>query len=91
MRESERPANPSPRTTCTTSSSALDFDATRDARRINVSDSGPPVTATTTRSRVSQVSVMLFSVRYLTSAVSTWSASHNKANSLSAVRFPGRK
>ena len=37
---------------------ALDFDAMREARRTNVSDSGPPVTATTTRSRASQVAVI---------------------------------
>ncbi len=91
IRDSDRPASPSPRMTCTTISSALDFDAMRDARRTNVSDSGPPVTATTTRSRASHVSVILFSARYLASAVSTWSASHSSTSSLSAVRFPRRK
>ena len=87
----DTPASPSPRTTCTTISSALDFDAIRDARRTSVSDSGPPVTATTTRSRASQVSVILFSARYFASAASTWSASHSSASSRSAVRLPRRK
>ncbi len=87
----ETPDSPSPRTTCTIISSALDFDAIRDARRTRVSDSGPPVTATTTRSRASQVSVILLSSRYFSRAASTWSASHSSANSRSAVRFPGRK
>ncbi len=91
IRDSDRPARPSPRTTWTTMSSAVDFDAIRDARRTNVSDSGPPVTATTTRSRASHMSVILFSARYFASAVSTWSASHSSASSLSAVRFPRRK
>ena len=35
----DTPASPSPRTTCTTISSALDFDAMRNALRTNVSDS----------------------------------------------------
>ena len=59
----------------------------RDARRTRVSDSGPPVTATTTRSRASQVSVIWFSSRYFSSAASTWSASHSSASSRSAVRL----
>ncbi len=84
----DTPDRPSPRTTCTTISSALDFDAIRDARRTSVSDSGPPVTATTTRSRASQVSVILLSARYFASAASTWSASHSSASSRSAVRLP---
>ena len=84
----DTPDSPSPRTTCTTISSALDFDAIRDALRTRVSDSGPPVTATTTRSRASQVSVILFSARYFSSAASTWSASHSSASSRSAVRLP---
>ena len=67
----DTPDSPSPRTTCTTISSALDFDAIRNALRTNVSDSGPPVTATTTRSRASQVSVMFLSARYFSSAAST--------------------
>ena len=87
----ETPDRPSPRTTCTTISSALDFDAIREARRTRVSDSGPPVTATTTRSRASQVSVILLSARYFASAASTWSASHSSASSRSAVRLPRRK
>ena len=91
IRPSDSPASPSPRTTWTTISSAVDFDAIRDARRSNVSDSGPPVIATTTRSRASHMSVILLSARYFASAVSTWSATHSSANSLSAVRFPGRK
>ena len=37
----ETPDSPSPRTTWTTISSALDLDAMRDARRTRVSDSGP--------------------------------------------------
>ena len=84
----DTPESPSPRTTCTTISSALDFDAMRDALRTRVSDSGPPVTATTTRSRASQVSVIWFSSRYFSSAASTWSASHSSASSRSAVRLP---
>ena len=48
----------------------------------------PPVTATTTRSRASQVSVILLSARYFSSAASTWSASHSSASSRSAVRLP---
>ena len=51
--------------TCTTLRSAPDRDAIREARRTRVSDSGPPDTATTTRSRASQVSVMFLSVRVL--------------------------
>ncbi len=85
------PDNPSPRTTCTTISCALDFDAMREARRTNVSDSGPPVTATTTRSRASQVSVIFLSARYFANAESTWSASHSSAISRSAVKLPARK
>lgn len=91
MVAADAPASPSPRTTCTTINSALEREAMRPARRTRVSDSTPPVTATTTRSRVSQVSVIWFSVRYLASAVSTWSASHSSASSRSAVRLPGRK
>ncbi len=87
----DTPERPSPRTTCTIISSALDFDAMRDARRTKVSDSGPPVTATTTRSRASQVAVILLSARYFARAASTWSASHSRASSRSAVRFPRRK
>ncbi|SHV18556.1 Uncharacterised protein [Mycobacteroides abscessus subsp. abscessus] len=87
----EAPTRPSPRTTWTTRSSALDLAAIRLARRTSVSDSGPPVTATTTRSRASQVLVILLSERYLASAASTWSASHNNANSRRAVRLPVRK
>ena len=87
----DTPDSPSPRTTCTTMSCALDFDAMRDARRTNVSDSGPPVTATTTRSRASQVSVIFLSARYFANAASTWSASHSSAISRSAVRLPARK
>ncbi len=87
----ETPERPSPRTTWTTISSALDFEAIRDARRTNVSDSGPPVTATATRSRASQVAVILLSARYFASAASTWSASQRSASSLSAVRFPRLK
>ena len=67
----DTPESPSPRMTCTTISSALDFEAIRDALRTRVSDSGPPVTETTTRSRASQVSVMLFSSRYFARAAST--------------------
>ena len=67
----DTPDSPSPRATCTTMSWALDFDAMREARRTNVSDSGPPVTATTTRSRASQVSVIFLSARYFASAEST--------------------
>ena len=91
MCDADTPASPSPRTTCTTISSALDLDAMRNALRTSVSDSGPPVTATTTRSRASQVAVMSFSSRYFASAASTWSASHNSASSRSAVRLPRRK
>lgn len=67
----DTPASPSPRTRWTIISSALDFEAILEARRTSVSDSGPPVTATTTRSRASQVAVILFSVRYFTRAAST--------------------
>ncbi|PQM48859.1 hypothetical protein C1Y40_00919 [Mycobacterium talmoniae] len=62
---------PLSRRTCTTISSADDFVAIRDARRTNVSDSGPPVTATTTRSRASHVSVIRLSARYFARAAST--------------------
>ena len=65
--------------------------AIRAARRISVSPSGPPVSATTTRSRVSQVSSMLVLVRYRCSPSSTLSASHSSASSRSAVRLPTRK
>ena len=52
------PASPSPRSTCTASRSAApERLAIRAARRSTVSLSLPPVSATTTRSRVSQVSV----------------------------------
>ncbi len=57
------PARPSPRSTCSTSRSAPARLAIRLARRISVSLSGPPVIAATTRSRVSQVSVIRFSAR----------------------------
>ncbi len=67
----ETPASPSPRTTCSTINSALDLAAMRRARRTRVSDSGPPVTATTTRSRASQVSVMWCAERYFARAAST--------------------
>ena len=63
----------------------------RKALRTNVSDSSPPVTATTTRSRASQVSLISWSARYFASAASTWSASHSSASSRSAVRLPWRK
>ena len=50
------PVSPSERATCTASRSPpADRAAIRAARRISVSPSGPPVSATTTRSRVSQV------------------------------------
>ena len=53
------PVSPSERATCTASRSPPDDRAAmRAARRISVSPSGPPVSATTTRSRVSQVPSM---------------------------------
>ncbi len=58
------PTRPSPRSTCTANSSAEpERLAMRAARRSTVSLSGPPVRATTTRSRVSQMSVTRWSVR----------------------------
>ena len=59
----DAPASPSPRRMCSTSSSAPARTATRLARRTSVSVSGPPVTATTTRSRASHVSVICCSAR----------------------------
>ena len=86
------PARPSPRSTCTANSSADSVrSAMRAARRSTVSLSGPPVSATTTRSRVSQMSVICWSVRYRCRATSTWSASHSSAISRSAVRLRGWK
>ena len=84
-------ASPSPRTTCTTTRSAEDREAMRLARRTSASDSGPPVTATTTRSRASQVSVIRSASRYRDNASSTRSASHSSASSRRAVRLPTRK
>ncbi|PSK62073.1 hypothetical protein B0E53_06019 [Micromonospora sp. MH33] len=53
------PASPSLRATCTASRSApLLRAAIRAALRTSVSPSGPPVSATTTRSRASQVAEM---------------------------------
>ena len=58
------PTRPSPRNTCTANSSAEpERLAMRAARRSTVSLSGPPVIATTTRSRVSHTSVTRWSVR----------------------------
>ena len=65
--------------------------AIRAARLISVSPSGPPVSATTTRSRASQVEVMSCSARYFCRPSSTLSASHSSASSRSAVRLPARK
>ena len=86
------PASPSLRATCTASRSApLVRAAIRAARRIRVSPSGPPVSATTTRSRASQVAPMSCSARYRSSCSSTLSASQSSASSRSAVRLPTRK
>ena len=63
--------------------------AIRAARRISVSPSGPPVSPTTIRSRVSQVPVMPCCSRYRCIPSSTWSASQSSASSRSAVRLPG--
>ena len=58
------PVSPSDLTTCTASRSPPeDRAAILAARRIRVSPSGPPVSATTTRSRASQVPVMWCSAR----------------------------
>jgi len=55
---------PSDRVTCTASRSPPEERAAiRAARRISVSPSGPPVSATTTRSRASQVSKMWWAAR----------------------------
>ena len=61
----------------------------RAARRISVSPSGPPVSATTTRSRASQVPVMSCFSRYCWRASSTRSAVHSSASSRRALRLPG--
>ena len=91
-RAGSAPTRPSLRATCTASSAAPRLrSAIRAARRIRVSPSGPPVRATTTRSRVSHVASMPWSVRYAPSWASTLSASQSSASSRRAVRFPVRK
>ena len=52
---------------------------------------GPPVSATTTRSRASQVPWMSCAARYRCRPSSTLSASQSRASSRSAVRLPARK
>ena len=85
-------ASPSLRATCTASRSPpADRSAIRAARRISVSPSGPPVSATTTRSLVSHTPPMPCSLRYCCSASSTRPATHSSASSRSAVRLPIRK
>ncbi|OLT53413.1 hypothetical protein BJF88_11640 [Cellulosimicrobium sp. CUA-896] len=83
---------PSVARTCTASSSEpAARSAMRAPRRRSVALSGPPVTATTTRSRAGQVPEIACSVRYRVRASSTRSASHSSASSRSAVRLPSRK
>ena len=62
--------------------------AMRAARRIRCSVPGAPVTATMTRSRSSQVSVIPWRSRYSSRASSTRSATQSRASSRSAPRFP---
>ena len=70
----------------------VDRAAIRAARRISVSPSGPPVSATTTRSRASQVPLDVVLRRgSCCSASSTRSAIQSRASSRSAVRLPTRK
>ena len=88
-RAGEAPVRPSEARTCTASRAPLpERCATREARRISVSPSGPPVSATTTRSRASQTWSMWCSALYRRSPSSTRSASHSSASSRSAVRLP---
>ena len=62
--------------------------AIRAARRSSVSPSGPPVSATTTRSRASQMPEISCCSRYCCRASSTRSAVHSRASSRSALRLP---
>ena len=65
--------------------------AMRAARRIRSSPCAAPVSATTTRSRVSHVASIPWSSMYCWRDSSTRSATHSKASSRSAARLPGRK
>ena len=78
-------------TTCTPISPPRRRPAMRAARRTSCSPPGAPVTATTTRSRVSHGSAMPWASMYAWRSSSTRSATHSRASSRSAARLPGRK
>ena len=88
----EVPTVASDRTTCTAISvRPATRPAIRAPRRSRVLPSGPPVSATTIRSRAAQVPLMPCCARYRSRPSSTRSATQSSASSRRAVRLPSRK